>query len=145
MAIISIRADVNRAYGNTVTEVIYADLPTNLDVHPFSGDLTRLTNQHAIGASIRHLVMTISGQRPYSTVGSAVNYSVFQLFSIVQSQLLQNAIINVLNSYEPRVSVQNVVINEDANNNSIIINVQYVIINMPSQVFSSSIIIERNR
>jgi len=144
MASISIRADIAKQYGNTITEVVYSDLPTNLDVLPYSGDLAKVTNQNAVSNSIRHIVMTMAGDRPYSRVGSTVNFRLFQLASIVESQLLQNAITNAISSFEPRISTTNVTVTTSPNNDSIIINVQYTIINI-NQVFTTQIILERNR
>jgi len=57
--------------------------------------------------------------------GNPLNFKVFDLFDYFNASLMRSQIINIVEKYEPRVTIQDVVINELPEYNRIIIQVQY--------------------
>ena len=63
--------DINITKGNTMatsplsSKVLYSDFFTNLDNNPVSEDVAVKTNENAIRQSIRNLLMTNRGERPF--------------------------------------------------------------------------------
>lgn len=46
--------------------IIYSDLFTNLDIHPVRKTVLRKTNVDAVKQSIRNLLLTDRGERPFN-------------------------------------------------------------------------------
>jgi len=58
----------------------FKDISLSFKRHPVTNDLISLTNEAAIKKSVRNLVETINGERPFnSLIGSAVRQSLFEL------------------------------------------------------------------
>jgi phage baseplate assembly protein W len=129
---------------NTFTIVQWADLPTNLDVSPVTGDLMKVINAAAINISIESIINTYIGERPYSTMGTALQLRLFENSNDLEQEMIRSAVFLSLAQYEPRINVQSVVIVVSADENSYQMTITYNIINT-SQVQTLTIILQRNR
>lgn len=98
------------------TDVIYSDFTRNLDAHPVSGDLIRYTNQESVRQSVRNLLLTNRGSRPYnSDTGTNLRKLLQEPISPVTEQMISEQIRETILAFEPRVELQyvNVTINND--------------------------------
>jgi phage baseplate assembly protein W len=129
---------------NTFNQILWSDLPLNLDVSPVTGDLMRIVNVAAINNSIESIINTYIGERPYSSMGTALQLRLFENSNTLEIQMIQNAIYLSLQQYEPRIKVSNINIVVSPDQYSYSMTIFYVIINTNQQQVLT-IILERNR
>jgi phage baseplate assembly protein W len=129
---------------NTFNQVLYADVPLNLDVSPLTGDLLKIVNAACINNSIESIINTYIGERPYSSLGTALQLRLFENSNNLEIQMIQNAVYLSLAQYEPRIKVTNLVITVSPDQYSYTMVVYYVIINTTQQQ-SVTIILQRNQ
>ena len=109
---------------------LFSDFTTDLSPHPITGDLTRLREEQSIRQSIKNLVLTINGERPFnSRIGSTVNKSLFEFNDDLTSQALVDSITTSVVTNEPRVALMEVQAIPRPDNYHIDIRLLYTIIN----------------
>ncbi len=87
----------------------FTDIDTNMTLHPQSGDLTLKYDINSIKRSIRNLLSTNLYERPFKpSLGVDLRGMLFEL-STTDSDILENDIKAVINKFEPRASVTDVV------------------------------------
>jgi phage baseplate assembly protein W len=106
----------------------FKDISMSFQINPLNNDLIVLKNETAIARSIRNLVSTLVGEAPYSDKGSGVSNLLFENMTAVTSEILKNEVESVINRYEPRVSLIEVIVAPDYDNNNYNITVSYNII-----------------
>ena len=129
---------------NNFNQILWADLPLNLDVSPLTGDLMRIVNVAAINNSIESIVNTYIGERPYSSMGTALQLRLFENSNRLEIQMIQNAVYLSLAQYEPRISVMGIDIVVSPDQFSYAMTIIYNIINTSQQV-TLTLILQRNR
>jgi phage baseplate assembly protein W len=123
----------------------YSDLDLDFVKNPATGDVNILYGSKDISRSIRNLVLTNYYERKFhSIVGSDVTALLFDNFTPLTSVFIQNAIEALINSFEPRVKLSNIVVSEDIDNNGFNVTIQYIILNRNSPV-TSTLFLERIR
>ena len=109
---------------------IYSDIDINLDKHPISGDLIKLTNEAAIIRSVRNLLLTDFYERPFKhNIGSNIRKMLFENFTPDTQQMLKDAITETINSFEPRCNIINILINPFEDNNAVNVTFTFSLIN----------------
>ena len=134
------------AFNPFVTRVPdYSDLDLDFIANPTTGDVVRKTGPDAIKRAVRNLVLTNFYERPFqSYLGSNVRRLLFDNATPLTTINLQDAIIELINNYEHRVSLQQVVVQADIDNNGYNVSVAYTILNNNLPV-SVSLFLERIR
>lgn len=123
----------------------YTDLDLDFIPNPATGDINILSGNAAIKRSIRNLVMTNYYERKFqSSIGSDVTALLFDLATPLTSIYLQNAIASVITNFEPRVQLNEVIVQDDSDNNGYNVTINYTILNRNLPVISS-IFLERIR
>ena len=123
----------------------YSDLDLDFIRHPKTNQLVLKHGKDAVIRSVRNLVFTNYYDRPFqSGIGSNVRDILFDNFTPTTILILQDAIYNVLNEYEPRVEVQNVKATENIDKNGFDITISFIILNRSEPVITS-IFLERIR
>ncbi len=113
----------------------FKDISISFDVNPLTNDLLVLKNETAIARSIRNLISTIKGESPYSDKGSGITNLLFDLMTPITASLIESEVTDTINQYEPRVSLIDVEVNPDYDNNTYNIVITYDItgIDVPTQ------------
>lgn len=123
----------------------YTDVDFNFYAHPRSGDVTTKNDEEAIKQSIRNLIMTKNYERPFrSFLGSQVNALLFEPASPLLAGMMERAITDVVNNYEPRAVLINVIVALSPDNNSMYVTIVFKIRNTESPI-SVNLILERTR
>lgn len=108
----------------------YSDLDLDFIRHPTTGDVVVKTGADAIKRSVRNLIMTNHYDRPFrSYIGSSVNKLLFDQITPLTTNFLKNAIREVIQNYEPRVSIQEITVTPDIDHNGYNVTIQFVILN----------------
>ncbi len=114
----------------------FLDLSASFQISPLSSDLLTLKNENAIARSVRNLVLTIQGERPFAPIlGSNVNNLLFENMDKLTAAAIRTEITNTIENYEPRVELNDVIVDPDFDNNEFNVTVQYYIvgIDVPEQ------------
>ena len=92
-----------------------------------------LKNEDAIKRSVKNIVFTILGEKPYDPLfGSVINNSLFELNTTLNEIGIVDEIESSLKRYEPRISdiVATATIRPDSN--EVNVTVQYTIVGIPA-------------
>lgn len=123
----------------------YQDLDLDFLRNPTTNDIVRKTGDEAVKRSIRNLIFTNYYERPFrSYIGSGVRSLLFENATSFTADQLQDAIINVINNFEPRAAIVDVVVTPDYDRNGFDVRLTYVIKNREQPVITS-IFLERVR
>ena len=114
-------------------EIIYSDFTPNLDVHPDTGDLFKITNLNAIKRSLKNLILTNTYERFYQPdVGGNIYKDLFENGTQDVLYAIQKRLQNQIQLFEPRVTLQQVTIdNSQIDNNKINITLIYQVNRIP--------------
>jgi phage baseplate assembly protein W len=108
----------------------FTDLDLNFLAHPVTKDVTTKTDEQAIKASIRNLILTSNYEKPFHPeIGSPIKSLLFEPASPILSVLIEKAIHQTVDNYEPRVRLTNVTANLSPDSNSVYVTVEFVIVN----------------
>ena len=81
---------------------------------------------------IKNLILTTPGEKPFQPlVGSRVNDLLFEPLDPFTADSLQQEIINTINSYEPRVQLENVFVTPIYEGNKLNITIEYKVVGLP--------------
>ena len=68
----------------------FSDFLDDFTAHPVTGDIVRIKNENSIRQSVKNLVMTSMGERPFqSYIGSNVYNSLFEPNDFILAQTLK--------------------------------------------------------
>lgn len=123
---------------NTNPSRQYSDLNFTMTKHPVSKDIAKKTNEEAIKQAIKSLLLLRPKEKPFHPeVAGNIYGLLFENFDEPgTSEILKLDIRAILAANEPRIEVQDVVIDSYPDQNSIEIRIYFVVINtlLPSSV-----------
>lgn len=106
----------------------YTDLNLLFTSNPVTGDVTKKVNEEAIKASVKNLIQTKNYERPFHPeIGSQAYSLLFENYSPVIAQILKKTIFDVINKFEPRVTVLDVELQELPDNNELGVDITFLI------------------
>lgn len=107
----------------------FKDISSSFQVNPLTNDLIVIKNETAISRSIRNLVFTLQGERFFqSNLGCSVSRSLFENMTDNTATTIRSEIQNTINNYEPRVSLQEVRVTPNYDDNAYDVVIIYNII-----------------
>jgi phage baseplate assembly protein W len=145
MATLPTRADT--LTGTKKQLEFFSDFNNNFTKTPYGNQLARVTNVEAINQSLRNLIKTNLGERPFQPfVGSDIYASLFENNNSDYMDLIEMFVTNTINNNEPRVKLISVTVGQETgfNENEVQINIEYYIINNPDPV-NLTVILKRVR
>jgi len=91
------------------TSRVYKDIDLAFGVNAFSKDLNAKLDVNAVKQSIKNLVLTQPGERPFHPeIGSQIHALLFENMYPGIEQSIKARILDVLNTYEPRCQVNDI-------------------------------------
>ena len=109
----------------------FKDLSASFQTNPLSNDLIALKNESAIARSVRNLVLTIQGERPFQpTLGTGVNNLLFDNMDKLTASAIRSELRTTIENYEPRVEINEIIVEPDFERNAFHVTLQYFIIGM---------------
>ena len=83
----------------------FKDINLSFKRHPVTNDLITIKNEDAIKKSVKNIIFTILGEKPYSPFfATSVNNSLFELANPLDHVRISDEIKSTLLNYEPRIS-----------------------------------------
>jgi phage baseplate assembly protein W len=124
---------------------LFTDIDLNFTKHPVTGDITRRFDENAIKASVKNLLLTRNFERPFhSEIGSPIRALMFELPGPMFDVMLQRAIIDVINNFEPRVEIIDVRVNDASDLNAVYVTLEFKIVNTERPI-TLDLALERTR
>lgn len=128
-----------------IKQAIFSDIDLNFTRHPITDDVSRKTDAAAVNQSLRNLILTANYERPFnSNIGSPIRALMFEPYSPMLRVLLKTVVEQTVENFEPRISLQDVIISPNESNNSLEISIYYYILNSTS-LQSFQMTLERTR
>lgn len=110
----------------------FKDISLSFSRHPVTNDILVLKNEDAIKKSVINLVRTRIGERFFNNLlGTSVDDSLFEISEAEVSIILDEEIKTVLNNFEPRIIVKDVVVESIFDSNELNIKITYDIVGLP--------------
>jgi hypothetical protein len=129
----------------TLNQVVYKDVDTLFDIHPVTRKLNVLTNNAAVARSVKNLVLTNKGERPYQPfLGCDLRNQLFELNDGLIESEVEGVISDVINQYEPRAELISVVANIKPDQHSVEVTITFRVINQQDPI-SINLMLERVR
>jgi len=128
-----------------MADTIFSDLDLSFVAHPVTGNVTRKTNRDAVKQSVKSLILTDYYERPFkSDIGCSIRYYLFENWSPIIKQQMERAIIEVIENYEPRANILEVLVEDRSEVNALTVSIAFTVRNDPSPIVLD-VILERVR
>lgn len=123
---------------------VWKDLNLNFGIHPITDDINRVYDVDAVKRSVKHLVLTDFGERPFQPwLGSNIRALLFENLNPFTVSVLRTTIETLLENFEPRVILYDLEIN-DAISNTLRITIYFKLVNSFSgEVYSVDTFLDR--
>ena len=109
----------------------FKDISASFQTNPLSNDFIALKNESSIARSVRNLVLTIQGERPFQpTLGTGVNNLLFDNMDKLTASSIRSELRTTIENYEPRVEINEIIVEPDFERNAFHVTLQYFIIGM---------------
>ena len=116
-----------------MTSRAFKDINLSFKRHPVTNDLVAIRNEDAIKRSVKNIIFTILGEKPFSpNFGSFISESLFELTTNYDTIALEDEIQNILYRFEPRIDNISVTVSIVPDSNEMNATVQYDIVGVPS-------------
>ena len=111
----------------------FKDINLSFKRHPVTNDVVTIRNEDAIKRSVRNIIFTILGEKPFEpNFGSVINESLFDLNTNLNEIRVSDEIRSSLLNYEPRISNIDVAVTVAPDTNEMNCTVQYDITGIPA-------------
>ena len=114
----------------------FKDINLSFKRHPVTNDLVVIKNEDAIKQSVKNIIFTILGEKPFLPLfGSKLNSALFELDTNFNETKISDEISSVLLNNEPRISNILVSVSNPNDTHELNVTIQYDItgISAPSQ------------
>jgi phage baseplate assembly protein W len=123
----------------------YSDFLNDFNINPITGSLARTLNEEAVKQSIKNIVLTYPGERPFQPdLGSNIRRMLFEPIDDFTADSIKNEITLTINNYEPRARLIEVNVTPRDTDQSYYVDVLFSIINS-QQVSNLQLILNKVR
>ncbi len=107
----------------------FKDVSATFQVNPINSDVIILKNENAIARSIRNLIFTVPGEKPFApTIGSNVTALLFENMDLLTASSIKSEIEYTIINFEPRVNLTDVEVTANIDNNQFDCVIRYDIV-----------------
>jgi len=125
--------------------VVYSDFFTDFDKHPLKNTLLRKTNVDAVKQSLRNLMLTDRGERPFQpNLGGHIRAMLFENITPQTFITMEEMIFDTLAAHEPRAEVIEVVVAQSSYEHDVQVTIVFRVVNLQEPV-TLEILLERVR
>ncbi len=124
----------------------FKDVSASFQINPLNYDLIALHNENAIARSIRNLILTIPGERPFNpALGSEVYRLLFENFDQQTAFAIKTQIQTTISNFEPRVKIESIDVTPDFDSHEFNVTITYNIIGIESDTQQLQFALEPTR
>ena len=107
----------------------FKDISMTFQSNPLTSDLIVLKNENAIARSVRNIIFTVPGEKMFNPdFGTNITDSLFELLDEISGTVIKDRITYSLETYEQRISLIDVIVVPDFDNNGYDVEISYRII-----------------
>ena len=131
MARTQTRSDASGATKALITsrEVLYSDFDLSFIKHPNTKDVTILRDIDAVKQSVKNLVLTAQGERPFNPLlGSDIRQLLFEPVDDFTAFDIEEQIRLTIQNHEPRVNVLGIDVSPEEDNNRFRVSINFQMI-----------------
>jgi phage baseplate assembly protein W len=124
----------------------FKDISAVFEVNPLNDDLIVLRNSNAIARSIRNIIFTARGDKPFNPFfGSRVSELLFDPMDQITTLAIKTEIEETIKNFEPRVNLKKVQVDPsyDDNEYNVVINYEIIGIDVDTQQLSFALELTR--
>lgn len=124
---------------------LYSDFHKDMTQNPISDDLALKLDENAVKESLKNLVLTDKGERPFQPeLGGNVRAYLFDLMTPDVIKMIEEEVRTVINNHEPRVSLINVDVTGLSDENTVSVDIYFYLRNSETPL-STTVFLERTR
>ncbi|MBI19533.1 MAG: hypothetical protein CMB73_03050 [Euryarchaeota archaeon] len=145
MARTQTKSDANKKAIITSRDVLYSDFDLSFLKHPNTKDVTILKDIDAVKQSVKNLVLTARGERPFEPLlGSNIRTLLFEPVDDFTAFDIKEEVAITLQNFEPRARILNIDVVSEPDNNRFRLSIDFqMITNL--QTGTASFYLERIR
>tara|TARA_R100001443_G_scaffold37154_1_gene50929 strand:+ start:161 stop:553 length:393 start_codon:yes stop_codon:yes gene_type:complete len=111
----------------------FKDINLSFKRHPVTNDVVAIRNEDAIKRSVKNIIFTILGEKPFEPLfGSVINDALFDLSTNLSQVAVADEITSSLLNHEPRIADIDVTVTVAPDTNEMNCTVQYSIVGIPA-------------
>jgi phage baseplate assembly protein W len=127
------------------TPIIYQDFPLDFTIHPIRKDLVLRSNADSVILAIKNLLQMNHYEVPFHPeVGCNIRRLLFENVTEFTAQDLSRFIKETIENFEPRCTIQSLIVEPDGDNNRYLVKLR-VFINSSANPLNVDLILERVR
>ena len=143
-------SDAQSVNNSSRSTYLYKDLNLFFTPNPVTSDVSTVTDVQNIKRAVKHLVLLNPGEKPFHPeIGTGIRDALFENFTPPLREALRLRIEDVIDTYEPRVTVTEVTFNDPDNqrldNNELRCSISFSINNAPQQIQEVEVTLQRIR
>lgn len=109
--------------------VTASDLDISFRKHPTKKDVSKKTNEASIIQSLKNLVQMNYYEKPFKPyIGCDVRNLLFEPATPLTASIIRDSILRTIENFEPRVSVSEIIVSADLDNNMYVVTVTFYIV-----------------
>tara|TARA_B100000085_G_scaffold24100_1_gene20271 strand:+ start:136 stop:561 length:426 start_codon:yes stop_codon:yes gene_type:complete len=115
----------------------FRDIDLDFDRNIVTNDVNIVEDVVAIKRSVRNLIQTNYYERPFNPeLGCGIRELLFEPFTPMTKVFIERKIQEVLVNFEPRITLQNVAVDDDQDRNRLVVDIYFYIVGVsgPQQV-----------
>ena len=107
----------------------FKDISMTFQSNPLNGDIIGIKNENAIARSVRNIVFTLPGEKPFDPdFGSRISRTLFENLDNISASTIVDEIDQSIRNYEPRVELIDVQADPNFDENAYDVTIIYEII-----------------
>jgi len=107
----------------------FKDISMTFQSNPLNGDIIGIKNENAIARSVRNIVFTLPGEKPFDPdFGSNISKTLFENLDNISASTIVDEIDQSIRNYEPRVELIDIQADPNFDENSYDVTIIYEII-----------------
>ena len=143
-------SDAQSVNNSSRSTYLYKDLNLFFTPNPVTSDVSTVTDVQNIKRAVKHLVLLNPGEKPFHPeIGTGIRDALFENFTPPLREALRLRIEDVIDTYEPRVTVTEVTFNDPDNqrldNNELRCSISFTINNAPQITEEVEVTLQRIR
>jgi len=114
---------------------IYKDLDLAFIPHPIRKDVNKKTGYNAVIQSVKNLVLLAHYEKPFHPeIGSNIRKMLFEPLDPISATIIAREIEDVINNFEPRVDLKDVIVQENIDGNGYDVTVEFFLLNLEEPI-----------
>ena len=128
-------ANLNATNNSKRATRIYKDLDLDFGRNTVTNDVNKLTDVESVKRSIRNLINTNHFERPFHPeIGGNIRALLFELMTPLTALNLQRKVEEVLNNFEPRAKITQILADPDIERNGYRLEIKFYVIGIQNPI-----------